>query len=52
VGQPLGSLPPAPAGMTIRTSCTTCATHDDLRRDRINVVFEEDTQRITQIACH
>jgi hypothetical protein len=52
VGQPLTALPPAPAGMTIRTYCTTCAKTDDLRQDRINVVFEEDTQRITEIACH
>jgi hypothetical protein len=52
VGQMLSSLPPAPAGMSIRTYCTTCAKHDDLRVDRINVVFEEATQRITDIACH
>jgi hypothetical protein len=52
VGQPLTALLPAPAGMTIRTYCTTCAKTDDLRQDRINVVFEEDTQRITEIACH
>jgi hypothetical protein len=52
IGQPLRALPPAPAGMTIRTICTTCANTDDLRQDRINVVFEEDTQRITEIACH
>jgi hypothetical protein len=52
VGQPLSSLPPAPSGMTIRTYCTQCAKTDDLRRDRINVVFDDQTQRITEIACH
>jgi len=52
IGQSLSSIPPAPAGMTIRTYCTTCAKTDDLRPDRINVVFEEDTRLITEIACH
>lgn len=52
VGQPLSSLPPALEGMSIRTYCTTCEKTDDLRADRINVVFEESTQRITEIACH
>jgi len=52
VGEPLSSLPPAPEGMILRTYCTTCAKTDDLRQDRINVVFEQSTQVITEIACH
>lgn len=52
VGQPLSVLPPAPAGMTVRPYCTTCAKTDDLRGDRINVVFDEATQTIQEIGCH
>lgn len=52
VGQPLSVIPEPPEGVSIRTSCSTCAVTDDLRRDRINVVFEEATQRVVGIACH
>jgi hypothetical protein len=52
VGQPLSALPEPPAGMSVRTYCTTCAKTDDLRSDRINVVFAEETHRIVEIACH
>jgi hypothetical protein len=52
VGQPLGAVPEPPAGISVRTSCSTCATTDDLRPDRINVVFDESSQRVVEIACH
>ncbi|GAM98548.1 hypothetical protein U91I_02183 [alpha proteobacterium U9-1i] len=52
VGQPLQSLPRTPAGMELRPSCETCAVNSDLRRNRINVLFDEPTQTITKIACY
>ena len=52
IGSPLQSFPSsAPAGMELRLSCTTCAMNQDLRRNRINVLFDEATQRIERIEC-
>ena len=52
VGQPVSSVPTPPPGTELRTSCTSCAVNDDLRPNRINVLFDEHTQRITEIACY
>jgi hypothetical protein len=52
VGQPLSAVPAPAPGLSLRTSCTTCAVNDDLRPDRVNVVYEEATQRIVSIACY
>lgn len=52
VGQPLSAMPPAPEGTIVRTFCTTCERHDDLRPNRINVAFNETAQLIEEIACY
>jgi hypothetical protein len=52
VGQPLSAMPAPAEGIAIRSSCTTCAVNDDLRRNRVNVVFQEETQRVVSIACY
>jgi len=52
VGQPVSALPRSPPGTELRASCTSCAVNDDLRPNRVNVLFDEATQRITEIACY
>jgi hypothetical protein len=52
IGEPLSTVPTPPEGVMMRAACSTCAVTDDLRRDRLNVVFEEDTQRVASIACY
>jgi hypothetical protein len=52
VGQPRASMPQPPADTELRTSCTTCPVHSDLRANRINVLFNEQTQVIEKIACY
>lgn len=51
VGQPLSALPPPPEGAERRVFCTNCAHTDDLRLHRMNIAFDEATQRIEQIFC-
>lgn len=51
VGQPLKSLPPPPNGVSVRTSCETCAVNDDLRPNRMNVIHD-DAETIVRIACY
>ena len=51
VGQDMEALPAPPPGVEVRPSCEGCAVNSDLRRDRMNVIFDEDTQTITRIAC-
>jgi ABC-type amino acid transport substrate-binding protein len=49
VGQPVQSLPkPTPADW--RVSCAQCPVTDDLRRDRLNVVFDAN-DIITRVSC-
>jgi hypothetical protein len=52
IGQRLSAVPTPSDGISVRTSCTTCAVTDDLRRDRLNVVFDEVSQRVVSIACY
>jgi hypothetical protein len=52
VGAPLRSYPPAPEGVEARTSCVGRAVNSDLRPNRVNVIFDDATQRITKIACY
>lgn len=53
LGQPLSTVTSAlPADAQVRTICTECARQDDLRRDRINVIYVEATQAVTEISCY
>jgi hypothetical protein len=52
VGQPQESFPAPPPGIEVRPSCETCAVNDDLRPNRINVLFNEATQKVTRVACY
>lgn len=52
VGSPVQSFPAPPAGVEICNSCETCAVNDDLRPNRMNVIFDEATQEVTRVACY
>ena len=52
VGQPLSAVPQPPPGVALRTSCSTCPVNDDLRRNRVNIVFDQSSQRVVSIACY
>jgi hypothetical protein len=52
VGQPVRAVPPPAPGVELRTTCTTCPVTDDLRRNRVNVVFDEESQRVVSIGCY
>ncbi|WP_173088958.1 hypothetical protein [Devosia sp. 1635] len=51
VGQPLDSFPADEVGEDLRTACTECAVTSDLRFDRVNVWFDQDTSIIDEISC-
>lgn len=52
VDQPLEGLPEQASGASWRMVCTeTCAMTSDLRRERMNVLYDEETRRITSISC-
>ena len=40
-----------PQGANVRIVCTTCPTTKDLRPDRLNVRFNEDTGIIESVDC-
>ncbi len=51
VGRPLDALSEKPVGAVWRMACSTCAVTSDLGRDRMNVVYDEETRAITEISC-
>lgn len=52
IGEPLLSIAPPPPGMEERRSCEGCPVNADLRPDRVNVIFDNATQTIVQVACY
>lgn len=51
VGHPMDVLPEKPEGAVWRQACTTCAMTSDLGRERMNIVFDDDTRVIERISC-
>jgi hypothetical protein len=51
VGQSADALPAPQDGVDVRLSCEGCAVNGDLRPNRMNLVFDEETRVITRIAC-
>lgn len=51
IGKSASSFPAPAPGIEVRTACETCAVHDDLRPNRINVIHD-DAGTITRIACY
>jgi hypothetical protein len=51
VGRPLAEMPSAPQGAVWRKHCSSCAVTQDLAMTRMNISFDEKSQRIDAIAC-
>lgn len=51
VGLALDQFPYGEFGDNLRTSCTQCAVTSDLRFDRINVFYDEETALIEEVSC-
>ncbi len=49
IGRPVRSLP-NPTPLNWRVSCETCAVTQDLRGDRLNVLFDQDNI-VTKVSC-
>ncbi|MFN4092437.1 MAG: I78 family peptidase inhibitor [Brevundimonas sp.] len=51
VGQNRSTLPAQPAGETWRVVCSTCAVTMDYNPSRLNVIYDIDTNIVTQVNC-
>jgi len=51
VGQDKATVPPTPPGATWRVHSTTDAVTEDLRRDRLNIVWDAESGKIVRVAC-
>ena len=51
VGQNRSALPAQPAGETWRVVCSTCAMTMDYRPDRLNIVYDTQTNIIREVKC-
>jgi hypothetical protein len=51
VGQPVETLPTPPVDAVWRVGSTSSAQTSDLRRERLNISFDEATRRIASVAC-
>lgn len=52
IGQSADAMPAPPAGIEVRPSCEGCAVNGDMRANRMNVIFREDSRVVVQIACY
>lgn len=51
VGRNRSELPPAPAGEVWRVVCSTCAVTMDYNPRRLNIMFDVDTNVISEVKC-
>lgn len=51
VGRPVSEMPAPPPGAEWRTHCASCAVTQDLRRNRMNITFNDDSRAVEAIAC-
>ncbi len=51
IGQSVDALPQAPRDQNWRVACKTCAVTSDMRRDRLNISYDEATRRIFEVSC-
>lgn len=52
VGQPKSAIPPKPEGANWRVHGRLEPVNQDLRPDRMNIVWEETTGRIVEVRCY
>jgi nitrous oxide reductase accessory protein NosL len=51
IGKNRSELPAAPASETRREVCTTCAMTMDFNPNRVNIVYDANSNLITQVKC-
>lgn len=51
VGRNRSELPAAPAGETWRVTCTTCPVTMDFNPNRLNILFDQQTNVIREVKC-
>lgn len=51
VGRNRSELPAAPTGATWRVTCTTCPMTMDFNPERMNVLYNQQTNIIEQVRC-
>lgn len=51
VGRDRSELPTKPANENWRVVCSTCAVTMDYRADRLNIVYDTASNRITEVKC-
>jgi hypothetical protein len=51
IGRQRSELPPKPADANWRVACSTCPMTMDFHEDRMNVVYDQNTNVITRIFC-
>ena len=51
IGQDRKQAPPAPEGKVIRVVCATCPMTMDYNAERLNVIFDAKTGRISALRC-
>ena len=51
IGRNRSELPSTPAGETWRVTCSTCAVTMDYNPNRLNIVYDDTTNMITQVKC-
>lgn len=51
IGRPRSELPLQPAGETWRVLCSTCPATMDYNPNRLNIVFDRQSEIITKVSC-
>lgn len=52
IGETVDAVPAPPPVVEVRESCDGCPVNDDLRRNRMNIIFDEGTGKVVKIACY
>ena len=51
VGKPKSAIPPKPSGAVWRITCTTCPVTMDYNPNRLNILFDEETEIVKEVRC-
>jgi hypothetical protein len=52
IGETVEAVPAPPPVVEVRESCDGCPVNDDLRRNRMNIIFDEVSRKVVKIACY
>ena len=51
IGRHRSQIPERPAGATWRVTCTSCPVTMDYRPDRLNILFDQQTEIVREVKC-